>query len=220
MRKIRCPRCAVINMEGFTTFPYCAACGTRLPDSHDERTHVAWARPLRSTLWAAIIGCAVLGLALYATNFFEAAPNSDTSSLKIRGSAPRTARVGEQTLVSIFLSGASGVRAGRNLNYEDMKLRLPRDLFKNFELRSLEPAPDNVEKRGNGHYYHYSSLPHDSLIQVTLLPLKAGVFRISAEIFGGNELQNNKDHKFEESITVIERLSQPSVPSAGTKTKQ
>jgi hypothetical protein len=209
MRKIRCPRCAVINMEGFTTFPYCAACGTRLPDTHDEHSHVGWRRPLRSALWAAIIGCAVLGLALYATNFFESTPTAaDTSSLVLYGRAPRTAPVGEEIQVPIVLDRASVTMGGRNLNYEAITLRLPRDLFDSFELRSLQPSPVKLEKRGNGYYYYYSSLPPDAIIHVTLLPLRTGVLEISAKMFSGSELQGSSNNEFQTFVTVTKKSSQ------------
>ncbi len=217
MRKIRCPRCAVINMEGFTTFPYCAACGTRLPDLHDDHSAMAWRRPLRSTLWAAIIGCAVLGLALYATNFFESVPRSGTSSVELEGSAPSTAELGEPFAVAIVLGRSPKAMAGRHSNFEDIILRLPRDLSKNFEVRSLQPAPERLEKRGNGHYYYYSSLPPDAIIQMMLFPLRVGKFEISAKMFTGSELQEKKN-EFRTSVTVTKVVSRrsaaPSPPTA------
>lgn len=211
MRKIRCPRCAVINMEGFTTFPYCAACGTRLPDSHDDHSGMAWRRPLRSTLWAAIIGCAVLGLALYATNFFESAPKG-SSSLVLYGRAPRIAHVGEQFQVPLVLDRARGATTERTANLQDITLRLPRDLFKNFQLHSVQPVPDRLEQRGNGHYYHYTMLPNDGFIRVTLLPLRAGVFEVSAKILSGTQLQGDRDNEFQALVKVSKVSPQTSPP--------
>jgi hypothetical protein len=193
-------------MEGFATFPYCAACGTRLPDVYDDHAHTAWRRPLRSTLWAAVIGCAVLGLALYATNFFEAAPK-EASSLIVAKSDSFTARVGEQIRVPLVLSRSPAAMSGNNQRLENVTLRLPRDLLKNFQLRSLEPAPDSHEKRGNGLYYRYSSLPEDAAIQVVLLPLRSGVFQVSAKVLSGAQLQDNRDNEFETSVNVTKAVS-------------
>jgi hypothetical protein len=215
-------------MEGFTTFPYCAACGTRLPDTHDEHSHLGWSRPLRSTLWAAIIGCAVLGLALYATNFFESTPTAGTSSLVVYGRAPRMARVGEQIQVPIVLDRPPSVIGAHSGDYKDVTLRLPHDLFENFELRSLQPVPDSAEKRGNGLYYYYSSLPPDAIIRITMLPLRAGVFEVSAKVFSGSELQDNSTKKlqgdisneFQTKVTVTQSSSQRSATPLNTKPGQ
>jgi hypothetical protein len=209
MRKIRCPRCAVINMEGFTTFPYCAACGTRLPDLHDDHLALAWRRPLRSTLWAAIIGCAVLGLALYATNFFESAPKG-ASSLVLSGPMPIMARVGERFEVPLVLERAPAAMTQREANLQDVTLRLPRDLFQKFRLHSLQPVPDRLEQRGTGHYYHYAVLPADGIIRVTLIPLRVGVFRISSKIISGTQLQGDRKNVFETSVKVTKASPQTS----------
>jgi hypothetical protein len=203
MRKIRCPRCAVINMEEFTTFPFCAACGTRLPDARADESRIAWRRPIRSTLWAAIIGCSVLVLALSATNFFEARPNPSTS-VQFQTQVPEIVQMGDVVSFRIRLDHKSdGVWVPNG--FENITLRLPREVFQNFRLGSIQPAPDHSEKRGNAYYYYYTSLPLDTTIEIRMSPLRPGNLRLSAKMFGGIELPEEDHNQFSAVIQVMKR---------------
>jgi hypothetical protein len=206
MRKIRCPRCAVINMEGFTTFPYCAACGTLLPDAANRDQRGAWRRPLRSTLWATVIGGTVLALALSATHFFEA-PQAGNAALVVYGRAPRTITVGESFSIQLMLDRSKEGISAPNIPFKNLTVRLPDELLRNFRLRSVQPPPDAVEQRGNGHYYEYLSLPADAVIQISLVSRNQGLFGVPLRVLSDGDIQTEKSNEYYAVINVLQKSS-------------
>src|SRR4051812_46704285 len=64
MKKVLCLTCGLVNLDKFTTYPHCAACGTRLPEKPAPRWRTFWTQPVRPFYWATAvgIGVAILGV--------------------------------------------------------------------------------------------------------------------------------------------------------------
>lgn len=202
MRKIRCPRCAVINMEGFTTFPYCAACGTHLPETTTEESRLLWRRPLSATLWATVVGLGILAVALSATRFFDSRPAAD-ADIVLHGRAPRNAPVGAVVTVRLMLDQTETVTARRTTAAAPFTLRVPANVFRAFRLQSIRPAPQRRDQRGNAYYFYYTSLSPDAVIQVRLVPLRPGAHQFVARVFGRSELHPQTTNQYRTVITAV-----------------
>ena len=202
MRKIRCPRCAVINMEGFTTFPYCAACGTHLPETSTEESRLLWRRPLSATLWATVVGLGILAVALSSTRFFESRPAAD-ANIVLHGRAPRNALVGAIVTVRLTLDQAQNTTARRATSKSPFTLRVPVNVFHAFRLQSIQPAPERRDQRGTAYYFYYTSLSPDAVIHVRLVPLRPGAHPFTARVFGRSELHPQTTNQYRTVITAV-----------------
>lgn len=180
MQKIRCPRCAVINLEKFVTFPRCAGCGVLLPETGSSPTLALWRRPVGSLLWASVVGCVAMGLVIVATVFEETPP--PLGQLVVYGQGPRAARVGGLLVFRLTVDAVeeASLREGRSL--KNVSLRLPRDFFKKFRFVSLDPSPDEVTRSGFGRYFHYQTLPRETRLRLVVRAQQAGQYRLIASL--------------------------------------
>lgn len=187
MRKIRCPQCAVINLEGFITFPNCAGCGMRLPElpPHQEK---AWRRPLRTALWTTFIGGLVTFLAMLTIKTLEP-PTVEAPSVFLTARRARDAQVGHPVSLSLGME-LSGAPPGRQDEHRALKLRVPREFFREFSFVSLEPAPDSNETRGGGRYFFYDKIASGTHLRFSLMPLRAGRFNMKVRLYAKNQIQN------------------------------
>jgi hypothetical protein len=200
MQKIRCPRCAVINLEKFVTFPRCAGCGGLLPGARSGSNAAplapVWRRPLAAVLWASVVGCVVMGLVV-AVSMFEERPNAP-GEIAINGPLRRSAQVdGLVTLqLTVDILERPTLQASRPL--QNVRIRFPQDFFRKFRFMSLDPLPDDVVLQGRGHYFEYNSLPREAQLRLTVRARQAGTYELNAKVYA----QGEKPGSYNARITV------------------
>jgi len=185
MQKIRCPRCGVVNLEKFVTFPQCVGCGSTLPVPSASPTPF-WRRPLGAFLWVSVIGVALIGLVIAAS--FLSTPVENEAQLIVYGSAPRRVKVQQTVVVKMTIDGVRENRLQQRAPLQNVKLRLPRTLFNKFAFVSLDPKPDVVSTTAGGRYFHYNSLPRQTTLKLRLYARSGGQHRAQAAIYSDTYL--------------------------------
>lgn len=215
MKKIRCPQCAVINLEKFVTFPYCAGCGALLPQAPAAGTPVTlWRRPLGPLLWVTAIGCAVGGLVAVSTSFNRTSP--EPGHIIIYGQAPQSTPLHGLLTLRLTVDTIESPTA-RDKMLLDVKLRLTDQWLHQFRFVSLLPPPDAVTSRGSGHYYHYKSLARDTPLKLTLRALQPGAHRLKAVIYAQQQYPGNFRALIKVTPARKLRLKPRSLPLAHSK---
>lgn len=194
MKKVRCPRCYVVNLERFVTFPYCAGCGARLPTGDGEAAaHSAWRRPLGVALWTSLFGVTLLAL-FAAVRVFEV-PLSRTPDVSATGSAPHRVVVGDEFALRLNIEAAEGTK--RNQKLRAMQLRVLQSSLEDLTLLEIQPPPDAIVDRGNARYLEYSTFSADHTVNLRLRATQPGHRSLQIQFLVENQLQSAPVFVFE-----------------------
>lgn len=180
MQKIRCPRCGVVNLEKFLSYPHCAGCGSTLP-TPDAAPTLFWKRSFGAWLWVPLIGGALIALVGAAS--FLAPSSSDESRLLVYGNAVRRINVEQTVVLSMTLDAIAQSRSQRRTDLQNVKLRLPQALFADFAFVSLDPSPDETFQTNGGRYFQYTSLPRETTLQLRLYARHPGRRRVRVDFY-------------------------------------
>lgn len=185
MHKIHCPRCGVINLEGFVTYPQCAGCGSTLPQPHTERIPF-WKRPLNVWLWVILFGGALVALLAVVTELRP--PRDENEAILFYGVASRRGSVGE--IVTLAFNAEVPSQAGllANKTLREVKLRLPLRVFKSLRFVSISPKPDAMTVSGSSRYFIYKSLPQDTSLTLRLRAALSGRHKVRATLYASDYL--------------------------------
>jgi hypothetical protein len=123
----------------------------------------------------------------------------------VYGRAPRTIDVGEPFAIQLILDRTREGISAPTAPFHNVTLRLPEELTQGFRVRSVQPAPDSVQQRGNGLYYSYASLPSDAVIQIMCVPLSAGIYGLSLRILADRQIQTEKSNEYYAVINVVKK---------------
>jgi hypothetical protein len=182
MKKIRCPRCGVINLEKFVTYPHCAGCGSMLPQAAEATESLPiWRRPLGPLLWVSVIAGAVAGLVVAAT-MFEKEP-VEVGRVVVYGRAARRMTVNDELTINLTLDAFNTGSMQEDDLLKDVSIRLSRATLEKFEFISVSPPPDVVMRSGTGRYLQYNAIPRETQIQLTIRPREPGTHSISIGVF-------------------------------------
>lgn len=132
-------------------------------------------------LWVWVIGGAIAGL-VAAASFLSTPAESDARVL-VYGNASRGIAIRQTVVITMTLDAVAETRAQRRAPLRNVKLRLPRDLFKNFALVSLEPRPDEVTTTAGGRYFHYNEVARETTLDLRLYAIKPGRHRVRADFY-------------------------------------
>lgn len=179
MQKIRCPRCGVVNLEKFLTYPQCAGCGSTLPAPTASEPY--WRRPLGALLWVPLIGVAIAGLVAAAS--FLISPEENNARVVIYGNASRRVAVNQTVIVTMTLDTIGETRLQRRSPLQNVKLRLPQTLFEDFAFVSLEPRPDETLQTAGGRFLQYRELPRETMLRLRLYALHTGRHRVRTDFY-------------------------------------
>jgi len=184
MKKVVCPACGLVNLEKFVTFPHCAACGALLLADSAEHVPI-WKRPVNAVLWAVIVGicCAALGVAGILTA--RETQRLEVKTLIVYPQIPRKLRVGR---LSQFRLGLDALEAGgaHSRVFEELQLRLPLDVLKEFAFYSVSPVPRRTTVRGNAMYFDFGTVEREQPILIRFRPRRAGTYRITFSLLASS----------------------------------
>lgn len=180
MQKIRCPRCGVVNLEKFITYPHCAGCGSTLPAPRESPLPF-WQRPLGASLWVSVIGIAMIGIVI-ATSFLYSPPENE-AQLVIYGNTSRRIQLQQTVIVNLTIDAVSQNSSQQRAPLQNVKVRLPRTLFKKFAFVSLEPKPDTITSTFGGRYFQYDFLPRETTLKLRLYARSVGQQRARAAVY-------------------------------------
>ncbi len=181
MKKVVCPACGLVNLEKFVTFPHCAACGALILDAPAERAPL-WKRPVNAVLWALILGLCCAGLGVAGILTARETRRLESRTLIVYTQTPRHLAIGR---VAQLRLGLDSVEAGAIANsaFEDLQLRLPLNVLKNFAVVSISPTPQAKVVRGNAMYFDFGDVERDQPVLIALRPRRAGVYRFTFSLF-------------------------------------
>ncbi len=186
MKKVRCPRCYVVNLERFVTFPYCAGCGAHLPTGKDEAAHhSAWRRPLGVALWTSLFGVTLLAL-FAAVRVFDV-PFAQTPDVSATGSAPRRVIVGDEFALRLTIEPSEGTKEGQTLHA--MQLRVLQSSLAGLTLLEIQPPPDAIVERGQARYFEYATFSVEQPVRLRLRATKPGHRSLQIQFLVENQLQ-------------------------------
>ena len=119
----------------------------------------------------------------------------DDAQLAVYGVAPRRIVLNQTVIIRMTIDGVGGSAMQQRLPMKNVKLRLPRELFKEFAFVSLEPKPDTISSTAGGRYFHYNSLPHETALKLRLYARAPGQHRARAAIYADEHLPGNYTFK-------------------------
>jgi hypothetical protein len=178
MKKIRCPNCAVVNLEKFVTYPHCAGCGTLLTEKEPRKPRwAAWKRPLGPILWATVVGGAVV--AVVAALMLLSAKPVVFGRFDVTWEVQR--RVSAGSTISMSL-GLNTIDTRRISAFKDVTLRLDQDFLRDFPVVAFSPTPRSQSRLGKGIYFVFGTLPREQQISVKLRATRIGRHKMRASI--------------------------------------
>lgn len=168
MKRVVCDGCGLVNLEGFTTFPRCAACGAHLPE---ETAPSLWKRPVRSVYWTALLGLGIVSALGGVSLLWNDTRPLESEMLLIYAQMPQQAAP-DGFIYARFALDSTEVPSPETFN--DVRLRLPRSLFDNFRLIRISPTPARRRATGGGLYFEWKRLEREKAITLVLSPRRLG----------------------------------------------
>ena len=186
MRKIRCPQCAVVNLERFVTYPHCAGCGALLPQAEGSPEQLPRiSRPIKPFLWAAAVGLAIVLLVSAAAMFDSSPPRGQ---YEVYGRAPRGMTIGKSITADLTLDDIDNVSARRDTVLHGVEVRVSDQFFHNVRFMGIDPKPDHIYNSGRGRYFYYGDFPLGGTVRLRLLPFRTGYANFDAQMYANNQV--------------------------------
>jgi len=185
LKKIRCARCSVVNLEGFVSYPYCAACGALLATDTEE-TLPLWRRPIRTAVWASLLGVAILVLAIIAANGLRHDVENEAGIIVL---TPREAQVraGEPFMIQLRVEAMDPAGHYSEEPLRGVRLRIVRKTLQRFQLVQLMPQPDQEYIVGPARYFTYEKLERGTNVTLVLRALRLGRQQFAARLYSDNQ---------------------------------
>lgn len=196
MRKVVCPHCGLVNLDRFVTYPHCAGCGTRLPESQPSSALAFWKRPMRAPFWASIVALVCAAMAVVAVGIVRETARLDYGQLVVYAQVPRTGSLHSLTFTQFHLD-STDPRAPAI--FRSVRLRLPRQVLEGFDVVAVTPEPTETFHTGGGSYYQFDEIPKEEPIRLTLRSMKPGEYRFNAQIYA-QDYQPFECHNY---VTVL-----------------
>lgn len=119
---------------------------------------------------------------------FLASPAENEAQVVVYGSAPRRAVLQQTVIISMTIDAVRESHLQQRAPLKNVKVRLPRKLFKRFAFVSLDPKPDLISSTAGGRYFHYDSLPRETVLKLRLYAHTAGEHRARAAVYADERL--------------------------------
>lgn len=194
MRKIRCPNCAVVNLEKFITYPHCAGCGALLSEiGPSKRPWAAWRRPVGPILWATVVGGAVA--TVVASLMLLDARRVSQGKIALYGQVQRRIEVGSTFSLSLSLDT---IDSKSNAAFKDVTLRLDQKFLHDFQITDSQPSLGNPTTQGRGRYFVLGQLSRDGQVSVRFKALRPGKHTLRATMY----VKGQEPGDYQATITV------------------
>lgn len=186
MKKIRCARCSVVNLEGFVSFPYCVACGALLAVDNEEEKLPVWRRPMRTAVWTSLLGLAILLVAVVAANGLRH-DVEDEAHIIVLTPRQTQVRAGEPFLMRLRVEAMDPAGRASDEPLRGVRLRIVLKTLRRFQLVEIMPTPDEEYSIGQGRYYAYRKLERGSQLTLVLRALRLGRQQFAARLYSDNQ---------------------------------
>ena len=163
MKKIVCAQCGLVNLDGFVSYPNCAACGARLPLPQPARWRGFWRRPVNTLYFALAVGGGLATLGVGVISIVRETRERTGKPLLVYLRLPRTLAPGQVGTAVFTLDSAEETP---DATFEGVQLRLGREMLRELTVVALQPPPQRVELRGRGRYYAWDELPRGTRIRL------------------------------------------------------
>ena len=181
--RFTCASCGLVNLDRFLSFPFCAACGARLPENQTPRLLEKMRRPVPTLWWALTVGSGILTLATLAFGILLEKRGPDIGRLTVAAQIPHKAHFNQVFQVKL---GAEPVENDKPASFKNLNLRLSETLKRDFEIVALTPAPQSRQTQGSGVYYFWPKLRVGQSLTMRLKPKKIGRFSIQFGVYAQN----------------------------------
>lgn len=191
MKKVRCARCSVVNLEGFVSYPYCVTCGALLEVGAEEKVPL-WRRPMRTVVWASLLALAIVTLVVAAANSLRHDMESEANIVVL---TPRRAQVRAGEPFNIVLH-IDAMNTDGKLSEEPLRgvrLRIIAKTLRRFQLIEVKPPPDQQYEVGAVRYYAYRKIERGSQLTLVMRALRLGNQPFNARLFSDNQTSDAID---------------------------
>ncbi len=211
MRKIRCPNCAVVNLEKFITYPHCAGCGALLAETGPRKLPwAAWRRPVGPILWATIVGGAV-ATAVASLMLLDARRISQ-GKIALYGQVQRRIELGSTLSLALV---PDTIDAKSITAFKDVTLRFDKKFLHDFQITGSQPKLQRPSTLGKGEYFALGQLPRDGQINVQFKALRRGEHKLRATVY----VKGHEPGDYQATIIVRPKNTAEALPENSQKGK-
>jgi hypothetical protein len=175
----------VINLEGFVTYPYCAGCGSKLPEEQVAEHVPFWRTPVRSGVWASVVGVALLGTILASAKVLTTTAPDDMQIVLI-GTTQQFVTAGEPFTVDMRIEAMGDTRLEGGTPLRKVRLRFPLKDTKRFEVLEVLPTPDDTYLSGRARYFEWKTLRQGETVSLRLRALRLNKQVLNLNIYADN----------------------------------
>ncbi len=167
MNKVVCATCGLVNLQTFPSFPFCEACGTRLPSPR----RLGWKgklqknRPALPIMWAIVVGAGVAILALLTVDLTRETDELDRGRLAIEAQSASDPRDPRATIWTLVLHP---LNAGDKDALRGVRLRLDLKEQQRWDVSLVSPRPSQIQVLGSGRHFSWLVLPRGTEIRMRL----------------------------------------------------
>ena len=160
MKKVVCARCELVNLDTFPAFPFCEACGARLPSLRRFGRRGPVRLPVLPLMGAVLLGAGDLVLVLLSIGLArDPRPPEGGALIAFGQGAPDPRVAGAQQWAFVFHpSDPSDSQPIRDLH---LRLRL-RDAAL-WRVSIVSPMPDAIRQSGKGTHFDWEHLAQPSV---------------------------------------------------------
>jgi len=177
MKKVVCTACGLVNLERFVTYPNCAGCGARLPE---RALQSFWRRRLGVFWWASIVVIVLVVLVTSLITMTRDTNHHDDAQLLVYVQVPHSVVQGGTIATQFHIDT---VQDSGPSTFEDVRLRLSKEVLNNFSVLSVEPPPGSVFNTNGGRYYVFGELLEETPMRLVLRARRAGEMRFNAQVY-------------------------------------
>jgi len=170
VKKVVCARCELVNLDTFPAFPFCEACGARLP-SLRRFGRRGPRRPLvLPFVGAVVVGAGVLVLVLLSVGLArDPRPLEGGALIAFGQGAPDPQVAGAQLWTFVFRSSDPGDKEP----IRDLRLRLSLHDVTLWHISIVSPSPDATLQSGKGRHFDWGHLASPA-VRLRLTPPPSG----------------------------------------------
>jgi len=166
VKKVVCARCELVNLDTFPAFPFCEACGARLPSLRRFGRRERVCLPILPLVGTVLLGAGVLVLVLLSIGLArDPRPPEGGALIAFGQGAPDPQIAGAQQWTFVFRSAdPSNTEPIRDLH---LRLRLPDATL--WRVSIVSPLPDATRQSGKGRHFDWEHLARPT-VRLRLTP--------------------------------------------------